>query len=345
MENNQSPPTLPIPQSLSATQKAKVGEDALPVGGAPPVPMPSFEEALGRRRATPRHVEEQQLPRQGGPNPPRSPEEIKADMEKATALFSKGQVTDPNNPPDPSQAATLPDVAPNAQSVEIDPQGHIAHDPMSIPAQGNIPQPQQPQQQQTIPTPEIQQKVVEEAAKDVAGVDDDGPTLGDLRDYPWKSYSNAMQREADYQRDDVREAIEARLKDVDVSDMILYESVSQLHPIIPGRLEVDLRTLTPEEDLYIKNEVYAIEGSDRYVLDKMVLYTLTMGLKTFNGREMPDHMTMVDGERQVDVDKLAMKTRIVTRIPIQVVSLMSVVYGWFDNRMRRKLVSGVLGKL
>ena len=316
MADNRS--QLPVPGGLTATQKAKVADDKLPIGGAPPVDIPPFESMLPNR-AIPRSVEEQQLPGQAQ-RPPREGAEIKKDWETAASLFTKGQFTNPQNTPD--QAAGLPNVAAHAQQ----PVGqHPAHDPASIPAQG---MPQAP--------PAVAQPEPPIPAQPAPEDDTDGPTLGDFRKHeaPLRSYSMAMQREANFDREDMRKAVEGRLDDVAVENMILYESVSQLHPIIPGKLEVVFRSLTPEEDLFIKDELYNITSSDRYVMDMMVLMNLACGLQTFNSVAMPSHLKEKAGERTVDKDLFDKKMKIILKIPIQVVALLSVVYGWFDPRVR-----------
>jgi hypothetical protein len=175
----------------------------------------------------------------------------------------------------------------------------------------------------------------------------EGPTFGDMRSgtFAWDEYHAALQEISDFRRPEIRKAIESRCKDIDVEDLILYESVTQRQIIVPGKLEPVFRSLTASEDLAIKQWVYEIKGSDRYVLDSITLMTLTMGLKSFNDAELPDHMKKNElGERAPDKELFEKKMRIVQNIGTPIIGIMTIAYKWFDERVRRTLVTGVLGK-
>jgi len=279
---------LPLPKGVSATQKSKVKSDDLPVGGAPPVTMPNFADAAAQRRAVPARVEEQQLPVN---NQRRSPEEVKADFEAATALISKGME---------GAAETSTETAPEP------------------------------------PKPES------------SFDEDDGPTFGDLRgstSFDWDEYHATLQETSDFRRPEIRKAVEARCTELNIEDLILYESVSQRQVIIPGKLEPVFRSLTTLEDLALKQWVYELRGSDRYILDTLMAMTLTMGLKAFNDVDLPDHMKKDEsGERAPDKELFEAKMKIVKNLGSSIVGILVVTYKWFDERVRRTLITGVLGK-
>ena len=302
---------LPVPSHLrgsTPTKKAKVEDDALPVGGAPPVTVPSFDAIP--RRAVPQHTEEQQLPTQGQ-NPPRAPEAIKADFERAASLFNtRDNATTSSNP------VSLDDVSPTADPPRT-----------TIPANSKV----------------AKKSVVDdEEDRDY----DDGPTVGDMRDYPYDSYRKEVERQnITFNTPEIRKAIESRLEPIPTEHIVLYESVSQRFPIIPGTLEVTFRSLTAGEDMAIKDAMYKIVGSDRYVLDTLILMTLTCGLKSFNGAALPDHMiTNEAGNRVLDEERMSVKLEAVKRLPLQIVALLSITYGWFDEAIRGLLVKEILGK-
>jgi len=304
---------LPVPPGMVAegstpTRKAKIQHDELPVGGAPPVDAPAFKDAP--KRAMPQHVEEAQLPAN---HQKRSPEEVKADFEKAAAIMSRGQVTSTGTP---DRAVSLQDTP--------------------VAAQAAVAQPETPQPDPSEPLP------------DAIESDDDGPTFGDMRStgsFAWEEYHAAMQEKSDFRRPEIRRAIEGRSGDIDVEDLILYESVSQRQIIIPGKLEPVFRTLTTAEDLAMKDWVYALKGSDRYILDTLTAMTITMGLKSFNDADLPDHRAPNEaGEMVPDEELFQKKMKIVTALGASIVGILSVSYKWFDERVRKTLVTGVLGK-
>lgn len=78
MEGNRSLPT-PLGAQKSATQRAKE-RPRQKLGGAPPVTMPNFAEVEAQKRAIAAHTEEVNRPQPQTKG--RSPEEIKADLEK-----------------------------------------------------------------------------------------------------------------------------------------------------------------------------------------------------------------------------------------------------------------------
>jgi hypothetical protein len=275
---------LPVPQRMSPTQRAKIKDEDLPVGGAPPIKdLPRFDK-MPPPRPMPENVEKAQLPQA---RQARSPEEIKSDFQKLAEMTQQQQ------------------------------------------------QPTPPQEAKSPPPPK------EEPAPEE---DDSGPTLGDLNDFGWGAYHDNLQDESDYRKPEVREAIESRCAEIEIGDLILYESVNQRHIIIPGQLEVVFRSITASEDLAIKDVIYRTVGSQRYILDTLTLMTLCCGLKTFNDAELPDHMEMKDGERFFNESRFNEKMKVLKGLSLPVVSLLSVAYIWFDQRIRRQLVMGVLGK-
>ncbi len=287
---------LPLPKAMGAVERART---ELPVGGAPPIKdLPRFDK-MPPPSAMPRAAEKQMPQRE----PPRSPEEIKADFERAAEMLSKGDVRATNRP---EEARSLQDTTIPSQ---------VAWKPQAS---------QEPQQ--------------EEAPAE------EGPTFGELSDFDWESY-HTEQKNSDFRAPEIRTAIQARSPEVEIEDLILYESVEQRQVIIPGKLEVVFRTLTASEDVAIKDYIYRMVGGTRYVVDMLTLITLTCGLKTFNDVDLPDHMKLEAGERVWDDERLEAKMKVVKNLGIQLVSLLSITYFWFDQSVRKKLVAGVLGKL
>lgn len=195
---------------------------------------------------------------------------------------------------------------------------------------------------------EMSEEELKRAEPEKAEDPEGGPTLGDLKDDPpwdWGGYRGAMeQSEKTFQDKGVREAVEARLSELPIEDIVLYESVSQRHEIIPGVLSVTFRSLTASEDLALKRMTYETSGSDRYVLDRLILMTLTCGLVDYQGHPLPDHLVDKEGRKQFDVDAFNAKFAEVERLGLHVIGMLSVVYSWFDERVRNTLIDGMLKK-
>lgn len=312
---------LPVPEGMSPVARARVKPGDLPVGGAPPISsLPRFDK-MPPPHAIPRAAEGQ-LPQQQ--QPPRSPEEIKADWERASQLLSQGKVPPTNRPEDarPLQDTSRPPL--NMWKKE---------DYSNIAAPWDV--------QQVAPPPPAPPSVPPPQSE--GGTEDGGPTFGELSDFDWDAY-HMEQKNSDFRAPEIKAAIQARSSDIDIGDIILYESVEQRQIIIPDKLEVVFRTLTANEDIAIKDYIYRLVGGTRYVVDMLTLMTLTCGLKAFNDAELPDHMALEAGERVWNDEKFEAKMRAVKGLGIQVVSLLSITYFWFDQSVRKKLVAGVLGK-
>lgn len=207
-----------------------------------------------------------------------------------------------------------------------------------------------------------------EPTKEVAASEEKRPTLGDVKGAKyWEEYRSSLQdfdeslnpdkkpedydeegdlweSEGDFRQNKIRKAVEARLKPLQIHDIILYESVEQRQVLIPGVFEVVFRSLTTNEDMAIKDMVYELVGSDRYILDCLTVMTLTCGLKSFNDAELPSHMVEKDGEYVVDKEKFKSKYAKVRSFGLHNVALMSVAYMWFDKRIRGQIIDEVLGK-
>lgn len=170
------------------------------------------------------------------------------------------------------------------------------------------------------------------------------PNLKDTKPEDFDEDGDLWESEGDFRQNPIRKAIESRLQPLSINDIILYESVEQHHVLIPGALEVVFRSLTTNEDLAIKDMVYELIGSDRYVLDCLTVMTLTCGLKSFNGAELPSHLIEKEGEYVVDKEKFKAKYERVRALALHTVALLSVAYMWFDRRIRAQIVDEILGK-
>jgi len=132
-----------------------------------------------------------------------------------------------------------------------------------------------------------------------------------------------------------RKDIEARLTPLDLIDLIVQGELRQTIPIVPGKLEIELRSPSIDEDLSVKRLMYDEKGGDRYLLDKYIVLNLTLALVSINKQELPTHLK--DG---VFNEPLFMKKYgRVKKFPLQLVGDLGLQYAWFDQRVRKLLSS------
>jgi len=167
----------------------------------------------------------------------------------------------------------------------------------------------------------------------------------DTDDFPTLSSAlEDMRDEFDFQRSDVKEVILSRMGEIDLTEILTKESVSIPVDIIPGNLSVEFRTLTATEDLTVKERLYRLTGSSRFVLDHYILYSLACGMDSFNGAKLIPHITYTKNGAELSEEALTRRFAGLKRLPLQTLALLSCVYGWFDARVRTAMIDGILGK-
>jgi hypothetical protein len=131
-----------------------------------------------------------------------------------------------------------------------------------------------------------------------------------------------------------RAVIESRLAPLDIEDLIMKKEIIQLIPIIPGKFELELRTISQNENLWIEQHLYEHPGSDRYVTELHSTFKLVCALVSVNNQRLPDHRKDV-GTRQehVDRDKFEEKMFHVASHPVQIIADFGAQCNWFNDRV------------
>jgi len=159
----------------------------------------------------------------------------------------------------------------------------------------------------------------------VEPLDDETDMQRELRemlnnDYQWNLLNNP----------DRKKKITARLKPMDITDIILHGEIHQEVPIDPEKLIVTYRSVTGEEDLAVKKMMGVESGPDRYLLDKFTLMQLSLAIVSINRQELPTHLK--DGK--FNEEKFLIKLEKVLKFPIQFLADLGIQYLWFDERVR-----------
>lgn len=174
------------------------------------------------------------------------------------------------------------------------------------------------------PDPEARPLSKEEVDKAMQNMDDfDFDTLRDLM---MKDILNNQEQ---------RDIVEARLDPLDLSEIIEKGYVTQRVPIVPGKWEPTLQSVTAQEELALKrllmDEVGSVETPNRYILDKFRLMVICAGLRAVNNRVLPDHR---DQNGDFNDDLFWKKFNLVLRLAFHMLASVAVHYHYFDIRVR-----------
>lgn len=172
----------------------------------------------------------------------------------------------------------------------------------------------------------------EELEKEVTKTDPDFEDMG--------MDDNFMQRIKEEQNEldtvELREAIEERVKPIDIVQLIEDGEGHQDVPIITGGvLTVTFRTVSGEEDLALKRDLFSEKGPDVYVYDRLQMMMMAAGLYALNDKPLPSHL---DKRRRFDKELFKKKFAAVIAYPVQMLASIGINYNWFDVRTRRLFV-------
>lgn len=131
------------------------------------------------------------------------------------------------------------------------------------------------------------------------------------------------------------EIIANRCASLAFEDLLLYGSVRQKVPIIPGKFEPTFRSLQGDENVEILRLMGSVNGPDQYVLDMLNLYRLTAGLYAINSKVLVSHLN-TNGE--FDEALFKAKFKIVSKMALPILADMSVNFGWFSARVQKLTV-------
>ncbi len=203
----------------------------------------------------------------------------------------------------------------------------------------------------------IDQRIAEDAAAGPAGAA--GATeeklteaeqknlLADMDEFDITRLRNALYKDL-LNNDGQKKIIEARLKPLDLTQLVSTGRVTQVVPIIPGKFEPEFQSYGGDEDLIIKR-LLALEienlksagGSfDRYITDRYTLMGLTVSVRSVNKRLLPD---VYDAEGNWNDDMFWAKYKMVSKFNFHMIGSLVVNWFWFDLRVRHLFKAEALG--
>lgn len=169
--------------------------------------------------------------------------------------------------------------------------------------------------------------------------------LADMDDFDLSRFKNALFKDL-LNNDEQREIIEARLRPLDLTELIMHGRVTQVVPVQPGIFEPEFQSYGADEDLTIKRliseEAKGLDLSDRYLLDKYTLMGLTIAVKAINKTQLIDYR--MNGQFSSESSEAFWKKfSIVSRFNYHMISSLAVNWFWFDMRVRRLFKAETLG--
>ena len=132
-----------------------------------------------------------------------------------------------------------------------------------------------------------------------------------------------------YDNKKVRAKIESRCSEIDFSELVLNGRVTQSIPIIPGKLEIVLQSLTGRETFWIQKKAEAAALSDMTIASWAGYARLAMSMTSINGTRTPGYLK--DGEIHDDgfesqLDAVMGHSEITLRVLL-------TNLGWFMDRV------------
>lgn len=139
-----------------------------------------------------------------------------------------------------------------------------------------------------------------------------------------------------------RKDIEDRCEPMKLEDLIMRDEVQQVVPILPGKFEVTFRSMTPDDNLFIKRYVSKNDTgqSDQYIVEKFGMCQLTCTVVAINGRALPDYR---NSDGSVDEPLFEKKLKMLLKKSAYIVADLGINYTWFDIRVRKLLNPDSLG--
>lgn len=136
-----------------------------------------------------------------------------------------------------------------------------------------------------------------------------------------------------------REAVEARLKPIDIAEGLLNGSFVQDVPIVPDQLVVRYRSLTTMDHYEIGAKVY-LKISERPEFGQVVgiltgLYQTVACTSRINSTVFPEHIKREQGKTVFDTAVFDQKVEDFLSYPLALIGSLGVHGQWFDNRVRR----------
>lgn len=187
---------------------------------------------------------------------------------------------------------------------------------------------------------ELQKAQGEQIAQDAAKEEEkkaEDPDVFDVFDFYGRSEAERVLNNKKRRKD-----IESRCAPMSFEDLLMKDEVRQIVPILPGKFEVEFRSLRPSESLFIKQYMAKEESkTDTYLGEKYSLCQLSMAVVAISGKVLgAPHL---DDNDQVNEKVFETRLKSILRKSGYIVADLAINYSWFDVRVRKLLNPDDLG--
>jgi hypothetical protein len=183
------------------------------------------------------------------------------------------------------------------------------------------------------------------AAEQLAGKqvsEDDREKIQDavsrMDDFDFSQFREMMVRDL-LNNEEQRRIVEARIKPIDISTMVIDGVAKQEVPIVPGKFWVVFQSCGGDIELALKGliaeEAKTLDYSVQYFTDKYSMMALAAGIHSINNNPLPNHL---DSNGDFDREAFLKKFKKVARFPLPMLASLGVHYFWFDVRCRKCFV-------
>lgn len=135
-----------------------------------------------------------------------------------------------------------------------------------------------------------------------------------------------------------RRAIESRLPRLDITDLIMKRSITQVVPVRENQLTYTLRTMSQDELLWCLQYTYEKTSLSSSAYGQTFLDTCkaVCGIVAINGAPMPDHRSGIGTmDETVDRGLFEKKMSIVKGMPWMLVADLGIQWTWFNQRVAK----------
>ena len=136
-----------------------------------------------------------------------------------------------------------------------------------------------------------------------------------------------------YEDDRLRKIIEGKCQPLDLGDLIMTGRVTQVVPVLPGKLTITYQSLLGKESFWLEKTVAQQGLGDILARNAWSIYArLVMAVSAINGKQFEPH---VDDAGNVDQEAYEKKYAQVMRMSERVLEVMIANLSWFDTRVNK----------
>jgi hypothetical protein len=136
-----------------------------------------------------------------------------------------------------------------------------------------------------------------------------------------------------------RDLIEARCEAMSFDDLLWSGEVKQLVPIIPGKFEVTFKSITGDENLFIRKYLAKRQRvSDAHDYELYQTCQLAMGVSAISGATHKVFPEIKDSKGEIDEKTFEARLHLITKMALPILADLSVNFNWFDMRVRKLIV-------